>query len=146
MSNVTKKRKLSILLVALLLPIFSAHGWQPSVLDSMEPQAIKARIKPIGEVDVDGDAVVADDMDSVSLGPDAGKKRYEKSCAVCHGTGTAGAPKYRDAADWADRLPMGLDAILASAIKGKGGMPPKGTCMSCSDEEIRLAIEHMIPQ
>ena len=47
--------------------------------------------------------------------------------------------------DWKERLPMGIDGLLVSAIKGKGGMPPKGTCRSCSDEELRLSIEYMLP-
>lgn len=145
-SKSTNKKNLAIFLLALILPAFSAHGWKPSVNESMEPQAIKARIQPIGDVDVDGDVAVVDDLAPAALGPDAGKKRYEKSCAVCHGAGIAGAPKFRDQADWADRMPRGIDDLLASAIKGVGGMPAKGTCMSCSDEELRRAIEHMVPQ
>ena len=27
---------------------------------------------------------------------------------------------------------------------GIRGMPPKGTCMACSDEEIKLAVQHMV--
>jgi cytochrome c5 len=29
-------------------------------------------------------------------------------------------------------------------IAGKGGMPPKGTCMDCSDNELKSAIQYMI--
>ncbi|MFI4938604.1 MAG: c-type cytochrome [Candidatus Berkiellales bacterium] len=36
--------------------------------------------------------------------------------------------------------------MLDIAKKGKGAMPPKGTCMQCSDEELRKTIEYMIPQ
>ncbi len=133
-------------MIALLLPVFSVFAWQPQIRESMEAPAIKARIQPIGSVEVDGAAPVVEDLSATALGPDAGMKRYKKSCAVCHGAGIAGAPKFRDNSDWKERVTVGMDLLLASAIKGKGGMPAKGTCMSCSDEELRLAIEHMIPQ
>lgn len=112
----------------------------------MAPKDIQERIKPIGSVEVDGERAVKEDLVPAALGPGAGKKRYESSCVVCHGAGIAGAPKFQYKADWAARMGVGIDGLLASSIKGKGAMPPRGTCNSCSDEELRLAIEHMIPK
>ena len=55
-----------------------------------------------------------------------GKKTYDATCAVCHGAGVAGAPKFGDKAVWAPRLKTGIDTLYSSAIKGKGAMPAKG--------------------
>lgn len=75
-----------------------------------------------------------------------GKKLYETSCAVCHSTGIAGAPRTGDKAAWAPYIATGMDTMLAVAIKGKGAMPPRGTAIMSSDEELRLAIEYMVSQ
>ena len=69
---------------------------------------------------------------------------YNTKCGVCHASGAAGAPKMGDAAAWAPRAAQGIDALLASAIKGKGAMPPKGLCMDCSDSELKASIQYML--
>ncbi|MFZ2909301.1 MAG: c-type cytochrome, partial [Candidatus Desulfobacillus denitrificans] len=72
-----------------------------------------------------------------------GKKVYDSACVACHASGVAGAPKFGDKAAWAPRLATGLDALTASAIKGKGAMPPKGGNASIPDADIRAAVEYM---
>ncbi len=72
-----------------------------------------------------------------------GKKVYDSACIACHASGVAGAPKLGDKAAWAPRLATGLDALTASAIKGKGAMPPKGGNTSIPDADIRAAVEYM---
>ena len=62
---------------------------------------------------------------------------------MCHAAGVAGAPKFGDKAAWAPRLKQGLDALHASALKGKGAMPPKGGNMSLSDEAVKAAVDYM---
>jgi len=62
---------------------------------------------------------------------------------VCHGAGIAGAPKFGDKAAWAPRLKSGLDALHASALKGKGAMPPKGGNGALSDAEVTAAVDYM---
>ncbi|HQR57024.1 MAG TPA: cytochrome c, partial [Burkholderiaceae bacterium] len=37
-----------------------------------------------------------------------------------------------------------VDALVASVIKGKGAMPPKGAVASASDAELRAAVEYMV--
>lgn len=66
-----------------------------------------------------------------------------KHCQACHNTGLGGAPALGDKAAWAPRLERGVDGMLATVMSGKGAMPPKGTCMSCSEDELRAAIDHM---
>jgi cytochrome c5 len=80
------------------------------------------------------------------VGAGAGKKIYEAHCAVCHGTGAAGAPKLGDAADWDPRIKQGMPVLFQHAINGFNSMPPKGTCMSCSDEEIKAAVQYLADQ
>ncbi|EEB77104.1 MAG: c-type cytochrome [Halioglobus sp.] len=73
--------------------------------------------------------------------PDMGK--YNKSCAVCHATGAANAPKTGDAAAWEPRLAKGMDTLVASVASGLNAMPPKGMCFDCSDEDVKALIKFM---
>ena len=75
-----------------------------------------------------------------------GQKIYQTSCQACHATGAAGAPKLGDKDAWAPRIAKGNDALLSSVKNGLKAMPPKGTCMSCSEDELRAAMEYMIGQ
>ncbi|CAM4372172.1 MAG: Cytochrome c6 [Legionellaceae bacterium] len=77
---------------------------------------------------------------------DTGREIYQDKCAVCHDSGAAGAPKVGDGGVWDERLKLGLDTVITHAIKGYNSMPPKGTCMSCSDAEIKAAVEYMIDE
>lgn len=79
-------------------------------------------------------------------GAGAGKKIYESHCAVCHGTGAAGAPKLGDVAAWTPRIKQGMDVVFQHAINGFNSMPPRGTCMSCSDEQVKAAVQYLVDQ
>jgi cytochrome c5 len=70
-----------------------------------------------------------------------GKAVYEKTCAGCH---SAMPPKFGDKAAWAPLIKKGAGALTASAIKGKGAMPPKGG--AGSDADVKAAVEYMISQ
>lgn len=69
--------------------------------------------------------------------------KYNKTCAACHNTGAAGAPKKGDKAAWAPRLKKGEAAMLKSVKNGLNAMPPKGLCMDCSDAEFKALIKYM---
>ncbi len=73
-----------------------------------------------------------------------GEALYKQACTVCHAAGVAGAPKTGDKAAWAPRIALGVDALTASAIKGKGAMPPKGGAMAASDAEIKAAVQYLV--
>jgi cytochrome c5 len=75
-----------------------------------------------------------------------GQKIYQTSCQACHATGAAGAPKMGDKDAWTPRIAKGNDALLSSVKNGLNAMPPKGTCMSCSEDELRAAMEYMVGQ
>lgn len=74
-----------------------------------------------------------------------GEEIYLRYCYSCHGAGVAGAPRTGRAEDWKPRLARGRDALLESTIQGvPPGMPPRGLCNQCSDEELRAALDHMV--
>ena len=74
-----------------------------------------------------------------------GKAIYDKSCASCHKSGVAKAPKLGDKAAWAALNARGADDLTASVIKGKGIMQPKaGTKLS--DADLKDAVEYMMAQ
>jgi cytochrome c5 len=68
---------------------------------------------------------------------------YTQICQTCHATGVANAPKIGDKAAWAPRLAQGIDGLTASAIKGKGAMPPKGGSAG-SDADIKSVVAYMV--
>ena len=73
-----------------------------------------------------------------------GKATYEKTCAACHASGVANAPRLGDKAVWAARRGAGLPTLVATAIQGKGAMPPRGGMASLKDAEVRAAVEFML--
>ena len=79
----------------------------------------------------------------VAAAAGAGEALYKSTCIACHSAGVAGAPKFGDKAAWAPRIKTGLDALVASVIKGKGAMPPKGGS-AAPDSDIRSAVEYMV--
>ena len=75
--------------------------------------------------------------------PAAGKALYDKACVACHAAGVANAPKFGDKAAWAPHIAEGMDAMLKTAISGKGAMPPRGAT-TATDDELRAAIQYMV--
>ena len=74
-----------------------------------------------------------------------GEKIYAEYCFSCHTPGLNGAPKLGDAEAWAPRIALGKSLLLQTTIEGiPPAMPPRGICMSCTDEELIQAIEYMV--
>ncbi len=73
-----------------------------------------------------------------------GKKIFESTCVVCHGTGVAGAPKFGDKAAWAPRIKTGIDTLYKVALNGKGAMPPKGGNKDLPDADVKAAVDYMV--
>lgn len=74
----------------------------------------------------------------------AGKAVFNRVCKMCHATGMMGAPKLGDKAAWSARIKLGADKLTQNAISGIRKMPPRGTCKSCSDEDIANAVAYML--
>lgn len=70
---------------------------------------------------------------------------YRKYCRSCHQGGLANSPIFGNAEDWEPRIAKGRDVLLENTIKGMPpGMPKKGLCTGCTDEELEDAIDYMI--
>ncbi len=79
---------------------------------------------------------------------EAGKAVFTKTCAMCHATGVAGAPKSGNKDDWAPRIAEGKDTLYKHALEGftgkKGMMPARGANPSLSDDEVKSAVDYMV--
>ena len=105
---------------------------------------VRERTRPFGELclkgeDCGGEPPPAAPVAQASSGEDV----YSKYCHTCHDTGLNGAPTIGDAEAWAPRLAKGIDALLQTTRQGLNLMPPNGLCASCSDGELKAAIDHM---
>ena len=85
------------------------------------------------------------DFNSIKPGTLAkGENIYNNVCASCHMYGTAGAATMVDFSSWNKSANKGMDKVLDNVMEGYNGalrvMPPKGNCLSCSDEDIRASV------
>jgi cytochrome c5 len=114
--------------------------------DQLIKDSVRLRIAPVGQVrtaaNSDQPAAGAEEAVAAVKTP---KELYDGVCGACHTSGVAGAPKLDDAAEWSKRAEMGIDALVASAITGKGAMPPKGGS-SYNDEEMKAVVEFLLGQ
>jgi len=117
-----------------------AHAVPPGSEDE-----VAARVAPFGSLCREGDdcGVAAAGGSGGTL---SGQEVYDKFCFACHATGVGDAPLFGDAAAWAPRVDKGMDELMASTTNGLNAMPPMGTCMSCSDEELSAAVDYMLEE
>jgi cytochrome c5 len=113
-----------------------------SVSAAMDEQSIAERLKPVGTVCIEGDDCGTASA-AAALGPKDASDIYKASCSACHGSGVLGAPKF-GTSDWAGRAAKGIDTLTENAIAGINAMPPRGTCASCSDDEIKQTIQYIL--
>lgn len=73
-----------------------------------------------------------------------GQEVFDGQCKTCHAAGSpiAAAPKLGDAAAWAARIKTGFEALVTSALKGKGNMPAQSGG-DFEDLEIARAVAYM---
>lgn len=142
-SNVKKSmwKKTAGLVAVLGLAVMSLSS---HALTDKQLQDVKARIKPVGSLCLEGDATCGAAVAASDGKPKTGEEVYNTSCMACHSTGVGGAPKNGDKDAWKPRLAQGKDTLHKHAITGIRAMPPKGTCMSCSDTEIAAAVDFML--
>ena len=121
---------------------------------AMAPEALARRIGPVAKLQIEGAAAVAPAPEAAKVatvaaapakaGKPDGKKTYDTACMACHATGAANAPKLGDKAAWAPRIKTGTEALYASAIKGKGAMPPKGGNAALADADVKAAVDYLV--
>ena len=129
------QKLLAITGVAMSMAAVAASDLESSIVEN---------IKPVHSVCMAGDDCAAAPAAPVASGPRSGEEVYSSKCGTCHAVGVAGAPKFGNAADWAPRIAKGSDTLYVSAINGFNGMPAKGLCMDCSDDEIKAAVNYML--
>ena len=117
--------------------VASQTAWSASARESL----VEQNLAPVAAVNVAGAA--AAQANASPAAPD-GEAIYSKVCVACHSAGVSGAPIVGDKASWAPRIKLGEAALVKTAISGIKAMPPKGGCMSCSDDEIKAAVDYMI--
>jgi len=119
----TPKQLLLAVLYSFVLPVFIiiglvayvTSGNKPQAGASNEPEAIAARIQKVGAVEIK----------DANRAARSGEDVFKAQCSACHATGAAGSPKFGDAGAWGARIGKGYDALLTSALKGKGAMGPQ---------------------
>jgi cytochrome c5 len=99
--------------------------------DGLGAEAVARRIQPVGLSEF------KDPGDVKSM--KSGEQVFQAQCTVCHTPGAAGAPKIGDEAAWSPRIKTGFDALLNSALKGKGNMGAQGGG-DFSDFEVARAV------
>ena len=104
---------------------------------ALSPDAVAKRLKPVADI------AFAEAGASAAAGPRSGEDIYKAVCSACHASGAAGAPKFGDQGDWAARIKQGEKTLLATALKGKGAMPPKGGAADLSELELQRAVIYM---
>jgi len=123
--------------LGLLLVALGVNALPPGTEDE-----IRERLVAAGQLCRSGDdcgVVVA----AGPVTPRTGEEVYTQYCFACHSTGVSGAPVLGDIAAWQPRMDKGMDSLLETMRNGVNAMPPMGTCMNCSDEELQASLEHM---
>lgn len=126
----------SLALIAIIWPLsMIGKGGSSAPVGGDEAEL---RIQPVARVEMQKAEVKSDGA------PRDGATVYNTICMACHATGAAGAPKAGDKAAWAPRIATGMEALLNSALNGKGAMPPRGGGADLTDAEVAAAVEHLI--
>ncbi len=141
----TPQQLVLVILLAFLIPIIGIVMLVQLVVsrpsadpNALQPESVAARIQPVGRVEFGAPTAPA--------GARTGEAIVKNTCATCHQAGVANAPRIGDAKAWAPHIKQGLREMVATAIKGKGAMPPKGGDASLTDEEMTRAVVYMANQ
>lgn len=116
-------------------------------LSPAQESAVAERLAPAGEVVMQGDpATAAPAAAAASTGGAARSPQdiYNTYCTTCHAIGLAGAPQLGSAADWEPRVAQGMNVLYEHSVTGLRGMPPRGLCMDCSDDDLKGVVDWML--
>lgn len=152
----TPKQLVLVVLLAFIVPIVAIAMLIQLILNrphadpaSLQPEAVAARIQPVGQVHFGPAAAAgpgAAEAAAQARAPKSGEEVVKTVCSACHGTGAAGAPKIGDKDAWAKLNKTGLDELVKNAISGVRAMPPRGGSPDLSDVEVTRAVVHMANQ
>jgi cytochrome c5 len=148
----TPKQLLLTVIFAFVVPVFVIIGLVSYVVNDNKPagslQAEKQALGGITPQDLErgiaerirkvGTVEIRDANRALRSGEDV----FKAQCTTCHTAGVAGAPKFGNAGDWGPRIAKGLDALVQSALHGKGNMPPQAGG-DFDDTEIARGVVYM---
>ncbi len=123
-----------IIVIVLLVKFVVTDQSEAAGSKGLEPEAVATRIQRVGRVDIKDP--------SAPKVLKTGEQAYAAQCGTCHAAGLANAPKLGDTVAWAPRIKTGYEALLQSALKGKGAMAAQGGG-ELSDVEVARAVVHM---
>ena len=147
------------IMVVLILGALYVNNSRPQELTPQKLAQIQSRIAPVGDAyagDTGRQAMLAA-QEAARLaaasqvayeGTLEGAVIYDKLCQACHTTGAGGSPKLTQA-EWATRLPQGIDVLVQHAIDGfqkdaATAMPPRGGNPALNDEQMHAAVDWMV--
>ena len=127
------QKKTVMVAVAILAALLGGCGDKKSEPTAAAPAAVEAPAPVVAA------APVAEN--------ELGKSVFNKTCALCHAAGVAGAPKPGDKADWGPRIAQGKETLYKHAMEGftgaKGMMPARGGAPTLTDDETKAAVDYM---
>jgi len=123
-----------IIVIVLLVEYVSSSHRPAAGSKGLSPEAVAARIAPVGKVEVKD----ASDLSTLKTG----EQVFAAQCTTCHTAGLVGSPKVGDAGAWAPRIKTGFDALVHSALAGKGQMGAQGGG-DFTDLEVARAVVFM---
>lgn len=118
--------------IVVVLAVLFLRSGNSAPKASMAEDAVAARIQKVGSIA----------FAEARKDPRTGEQVFQAQCGACHATGAMGSPKFGDTAAWGARIGKGFEALLGSALKGKGNMTPQGGGAS-SDFEVARALVYM---
>jgi cytochrome c5 len=123
-----------VIVIIMLTQFVALENKKSPGSEALSASAVAARIAPVAsDALFDASAVVV---------PKTGQQVFEAQCTTCHTAGLLGAPKFGDAAAWGPRVAKGYEALLTSALHGKGNMPAQGGG-DFTDFEVGRAVVYM---
>lgn len=126
-----------VLGIILLVTFVTSTATTGAGTDAQSAEAVSDRIRPVSE---EGFTLVDANAPRILL---AGGAVYAATCAACHDSGMAGAPKTGDNGAWGARLAQGYDTVLKHAIEGIRAMPAKGGNPDLDNLEVERAVVFM---
>jgi cytochrome c5 len=142
-----------VLLTVVLIFVARSLQLEPDVdANPSQKSFAEQRISPVGGVRTgdEGAAALAEAQAAAAPAQSAvaevdGEQVYNGLCMTCHAAGVAGAP-ITGSDQMAQRLSeKGIDGLVTNAINGINVMPPRGGNPGLTDEQIRAAVEFMLP-
>lgn len=149
---------LAVLTLVLILTARALYDSAPKEPNTLAEQRTIERLRPVGAVYAGetGAAAMAAAAEAAAKaaaskvaygGSLDGEHIYNQLCGACHTSGVAGAPKLEQA-DWAARLPQGVDTLIKHAIEGYHGstgiMPARGGNPALSDAQVEASVRWML--